>query len=140
MERKGESFVIHSEGIHHISIVVKDLEKAKAFYKEVLGLREIDRPDFDFPGAWFDVGSGQQLHLIVHSSSKTVRNSTELDTRDGHFALRVRNHRQMLEHLEQHRIPVINKTKSITGWIQVFCCDPSGNMIELNIDPEQEND
>jgi glyoxylase I family protein len=41
------------ESIHHVSIPipVADLERSKTFYREVLGLKEIERPPFDFPGA-----------------------------------------------------------------------------------------
>ena len=37
------------QAIHHVSLSVSDLERARAFYKDVLGLREIPRPPFDFP-------------------------------------------------------------------------------------------
>jgi glyoxylase I family protein len=48
------------ESIHHVSLPIAnlerakqlaDLERAKQFYQEVLGLQEINRPRFDFPGA-----------------------------------------------------------------------------------------
>ena len=56
------------ETIHHVSLPVKDLARSKQFYSEILGLTEIARPPFDFPGAWYQVGD-RQLHLIVHDSS-----------------------------------------------------------------------
>jgi glyoxylase I family protein len=40
------------ESLHHLSVSVTELERAKRFYREVLGLREVERPAFDFPGAW----------------------------------------------------------------------------------------
>ena len=52
------------ERIHHASLCVSDLDRAKIFYSEVLGLEEIARPDFPFPGAWYRAG-GNELHLIV---------------------------------------------------------------------------
>ena len=51
-------------GVHHVSINVSDVDAAKDFYVDVLGLTErADRPDFGFGGAWLDLG-GQQVHLI----------------------------------------------------------------------------
>ena len=41
--------------LHHISVVVTDLARAKAFYGEVLGLRELSRPAFEFGGAWYEL-------------------------------------------------------------------------------------
>jgi catechol 2,3-dioxygenase-like lactoylglutathione lyase family enzyme len=37
--------------IHHVSLPVNDPERSKEFYGSVLGLGEIERPLFDFPGA-----------------------------------------------------------------------------------------
>jgi glyoxylase I family protein len=36
--------------LHHISVVVTDLARAKAFYGEVLGLRELSRSTSSAPG------------------------------------------------------------------------------------------
>lgn len=32
-----------------------NLERAKEFYGKTLCLKEIQRPDFDFPGAWYEL-------------------------------------------------------------------------------------
>ena len=47
----------------HAAVLVTDLARAKAFYGGVLGLTEKRRPDFDFPGAWYDLGDCE-LHLM----------------------------------------------------------------------------
>ena len=86
------------EAIHHVSLGVTDLERSRLFYREILKLEEIARPPFGFPGAWFSAGSSQQVHLIVHPNS-TFRTSKALDTRDGHFAVRVASYRQTVVYL-----------------------------------------
>ena len=50
--------------LNHIALHVADLERSVAFYREVLRLVPIPRPAFDFPGAWFQLGAVQELHLI----------------------------------------------------------------------------
>ena len=50
--------------IHHVAIKTQDLEATDRFYEEVLGLEKIDRPDFDFPGTWFDLGS-TMFHIMA---------------------------------------------------------------------------
>ncbi len=47
---------------HHVSFGVSDLERARAFYGNLLGLEEIARPDFGIPGAWYQAGEAQIHH------------------------------------------------------------------------------
>ncbi|MCA0984407.1 VOC family protein [Halobacillus yeomjeoni] len=119
-------------GIHHVSLLVTDIEKAKHFYGSVLGFEESDeRPGFDFPGAWYQVGN-TQIHLIVHEEGKTLRGTTALDSRDGHFAIRVSDIEKFIHRMEAYEVEILDKPNSKTGWHQVFISDPDGNLIEFN--------
>jgi catechol-2,3-dioxygenase len=66
------TLLIKYKGLHHVSLSVTNLERAKDFYSNILCLKEIERPNFDFPGAWYEVEQ-QQIHLIVLPSSQTIR-------------------------------------------------------------------
>ncbi|GAA4831858.1 VOC family protein [Paenibacillus vulneris] len=119
------------EGIHHVSVCVRDLERSKAFYKNIIGLQEIERPPFDFPGAWYSLGSGgQQLHLIVHNG-ETLREG-EIHTRDGHFAIRVRSYKEAIQWLNQNGIPHEARPYPKAGFPQIYVLDPDRNIIEIN--------
>jgi len=133
------------ETIHHVSIPVADLERSKRFYGEVLGLEEIDRPPFDFPGAWYQLGD-RQLHLIVHDRS-TFREGKPVDSRDIHLAVRVPSYRETREVLgskgfhpeaddEFRRMK--ESPKSTAGWPQLYIMDPDRNVIELNAEQLNE--
>lgn len=89
--------MLNIESIHHVSLPVTDFELSQQFYHEVLGLAEINRPPFDFPGAWYQLGD-HQLHLIVHNSS-TFRIEKTVDSHDIHFAIRVKSYRETKEFL-----------------------------------------
>jgi catechol 2,3-dioxygenase-like lactoylglutathione lyase family enzyme len=49
---------------HHLQLTVTDLERSRAFYGTFLGLPELKRPEFPFPGAWFGLANGQELHIV----------------------------------------------------------------------------
>lgn len=39
-------------GLFHVAIKTADLAATRAFWVDVIGLKEVARPDFGFPGAW----------------------------------------------------------------------------------------
>ena len=120
--------------LHHVSLCVTDLERAKHFYGAVVGLRELPRPDLGFPGAWYAVGDSQELHLLVHPPSKPRRGTTEIDGRDGHFAMRVSSYAETLARLRDHQVPLIESPNNKTPWAQIYVTDPDGNVIEFNVE------
>lgn len=128
--------MIQYECLHHVSLTVTNLEQAKHFYSNILCLKEIQRPTFDFPGAWYEI-KGQQLHLIVLPTSQTIRQDKRLSSREGHFALRVKDYDATLNWLKRHEVELLEKPNSMSGFAQIFCADPDGNLIELNV--EQTN-
>ena len=54
---------IQVKSLDHVTIVVKDLERSRQFYVDGLGMTELPRPAFTFPGSWFQAGV-TQVHLI----------------------------------------------------------------------------
>ena len=121
------------EDLHHVTIAVRDLERAKHFYGDVLGLREIERPGFDFSGAWYALGD-RQLHLIVNEEAESLRDATHPDSRDGHYALRVSDWDATVEHLKANGVEVLERRRNVTPWTQAYVADPDGNVLELNAD------
>ena len=50
-------------GYAHVALVVDDLDAARRFWIDLLGLAEIPRPDLGVPGMWLAVGR-LQLHFL----------------------------------------------------------------------------
>ena len=127
--------------IHHVAVNVTDLERSRRFYREVLGLEEIARPPFDFPGAWFQLTTeGQQVHLIVYPNH-TLRTGKGLETRDVHFALRVASFREAVEyfHAKGYRedsedifTTMMVRPHATAGFPQLYILDPDRHIIEVN--------
>ena len=118
--------------LHHVAVCVTDIDRARRFYSDVLGLREIERPPFPFGGAWYETADGRQLHLIVHERPRTLRGTTEIDLRDGHLALGVADYDRAVAHLRASGVHCVERPDNVTPWKQVYVTDPDGNVIELN--------
>jgi len=114
---------MHFSGIHHVSLNVDDLDAARSFYVEALGLRMLDRPDLGFPGLWLDAG-GQEIHLLARNAGEPL---------DGqHFALAVTDLEAVRKALVDAGV-TLSPTQTIPGiCAQAFTKDPSGNLIEFN--------
>ncbi len=125
--------------VSHISVTVTRLDQAKAFYGGVLGLREIPRPGFQFPGAWYALAADLALHITVKDEMplRPVVDPKRFDTRDPHFALAVPDADDTYARLQASGLPFYDFTETPTGFRQLFIRDPEGNMIEL-IGPTKE--
>jgi glyoxylase I family protein len=114
-------------GFHHAGVLVTDLERARRFYEEVMGLTPLPRPDFDFRGQWYDLGNGQQLHLLgvdqMPGHHEPARN-------DRHLALEVAD-LDATEELLRARGIEVGYGSGRGGRPQLFIRDPDGNAIEL---------
>jgi len=124
--------------VSHISVTATNLEDARAFYGGVLGLREIPRPEFGFPGAWYALDGNLSLHVTV-KDTMPVRpaDPRRFDTRDPHFALAVADADETYARIQASGLPFYDFADTPTGLRQLFIRDPAGNMIEL-IGPTKE--
>lgn len=108
--------------IDHVTLIVTDVTKARAFYGGILGLKEIAPPAaFDFVAIWYDLG-GQYLHLLVKPQPDSLS--------PRHPCFHVSDIRAARAHITAHGIP-INETVAIPGCDRFFIRDPDGNRIEI---------
>ncbi len=115
--------------IHHVSVIVANLEQSLHFYCDILGL-EIDqsRPDLSFDGAWLQINPQQHIHLLHVDNPDSTTQRPEHGGRDRHTAFKVADINTIQSALDQHQITY---TKSHSGRSALFCRDPDGNTLEI---------
>ena len=114
--------------LHHASFPVSDLERARSFYRDVLGLEPIERPDLGFPGAWFRAGSCE-IHLIVPLEGMDIGARPEaLNPMATHTAFAIDDYPSVVERLKSAGLEVL-ELGAEAG--QLWIRDPDGNIIEL---------
>ncbi|MHB8439456.1 MAG: VOC family protein [Acidimicrobiales bacterium] len=113
---------MRSVGVHHVSVNVRDVEEAVAFYTDVLGLTvRDDRPDFGFGGSWLNIGA-QQLHLIEADPPASLGQ---------HFAVQVADLDEAVASVRARGVEV-SDPRPVAKSRQAFLMDPSGNQVELH--------
>jgi catechol 2,3-dioxygenase-like lactoylglutathione lyase family enzyme len=124
----------------HVSLVTSNLERSIAFYRDVLGLRQIQRPPFKSMGAWMGAGS-VEIHLTVNHHGHLRPDST-IDTGDIHFALRVADFTAAMNHLnalgygedakDGDPKKLVLRLNGPAPYLQAYLLDPDNHIIELN--------
>jgi catechol 2,3-dioxygenase-like lactoylglutathione lyase family enzyme len=126
--------------LHHVSVPVRDIERATRFYDRVFGFRKLPRTASSTRGVWYGL-EDRELHLI-ETPQGTFRQSARIDYRDIHLALRTRDFdaviarlkslgfREDAEEGDPDRIAVFNPGPA--GYPQAYLVDPDYNTIEIN--------
>ena len=121
-------------------MVVKDLERSRQFYVNVLGMRETPRPAFSFAGLWFQAGT-TQIHLILEFAGSgpagNLLPENRRSSRTHHFAFEVDDANAAFEWLKHSGAPILAPPKPRPdGYLQVFVTDPDGHIVELCSPPK----
>ncbi|HVC99041.1 MAG TPA: VOC family protein [Pirellulales bacterium] len=116
------------KSLHHVARLTNQLEASRAFYRDVLGFREIPRPSLLFPGAWLHA-YGLQIHLIVDKSIGGPEGP--IDTRANHLAFYTDDVGAIEALLDAHGVAYRVNTQAETGLKQIFFRDPDGHHVEV---------
>lgn len=117
-----------ARALNHVSFAVRDLDRSLRFYRDLLGLAPLPRPDFGVPGAWLQVGDAQ-IHLIqVPEGADVGTTPGAVSPMAGHTAFYVTDYDASLAALRRAGLEVM-ETSASNGqmWVQ----DPDGHVIEL---------
>lgn len=129
-------------GLLHVAIKTNDLDKTVRFYHDVLGLTEVARPSFGYPGAWLAVPTpvGEAL---VHIYAGGPAMGTDGFVASGtaaidHVSLTAHGYGGFVERFAEHGLPWREFAVPGTTLWQLFVYDPSGVQLELTFDARAE--
>ncbi len=133
---------IRVKSLDHVTIVVKDLERSRQFYVDILGMNQVARPAFSFDGHWYQAGRTQIHTILEFEGSGPAGNLLPPDQRNSrthHFAFEVDDAEVAMTQLEVRGVKVLHGPKPRPdGYIQVFVADPDGHVVELCSPPVTE--
>jgi catechol 2,3-dioxygenase-like lactoylglutathione lyase family enzyme len=112
-------------GLDHVQLAMPrgEEEKARAFYRDVLGLAEVPKPPHLAArgGVWFAGGSAR-LHLGVEADFRPARKA--------HPGLLVHGLAELAAACEAAGHPLVHD-QPLEGYDRLYVADPFGNRIEL---------
>lgn len=126
---------IKAKQIDHVTLVIADVQSTREFYVDLLGLEEVPRPAFDFPGLWFQAGN-TQIHATVENleagkAGWADRGATQL-SRGHHFAFEVDDANEAAKVLIENGVKILVGPKNRPdGPVQLYIHDPDGHLVEL---------
>ena len=80
--------------IDHVNVETDELERSAKFYREVIGLKEGPRPDFDRPGFWMYAGE-KPVVLIIKTDPNNKMLTGSKDASISHFSLQIKDFRSL---------------------------------------------
>jgi glyoxylase I family protein len=128
---------IHIKKMDHSGLIVRDLDRSRWFYADVLGLVEMPRPmNFAFRGAWFR-GPSFEIHLI--HADDTTASAGFGDPGEGgltglahHLAFEVEDLDAALDYLRSQGIEILSGPMPRgDGVLQAYVFDPDRNFLEF---------
>jgi catechol 2,3-dioxygenase-like lactoylglutathione lyase family enzyme len=123
------------KSVNHLSVTTSQLERSRAFYRDVLGFREVSRPNFNFAGAWL-YNYGLMIHIIAREGAGQSGDAS-ISTRDHHLALHTDDLDAAERSLQQHGIQYRKNEVPERKIRQLFFRDPDGYHIEVGTYPAE---
>jgi len=129
--------------LHHVSICVADLEAARHFYCDILGLEDVKRPStFQFQGQWFRK-NGYEIHTIYKDAAGQIPGDADNVIKPGrditfarHFCFSVNDVAETVKTLQENGLELIAGPRPRgDGATQMYVYDPDGHLIELVYEP-----
>ncbi|MGJ7523200.1 glyoxalase [Variovorax sp. LT1P1] len=127
-----------THGLFHLAIKTANLDATRAFWVGVIGLREIARPDFGYPGAWLACGQpGGQAIIHVYAGGPALGAEGQVPSGTGaidHVSLACSGYHAYVARFRAAQLDWREFLVPGTTLWQLFVYDPSGVQLELTFE------
>jgi|TARA_B110000467_G_C17861823_1_gene235239 catechol 2,3-dioxygenase-like lactoylglutathione lyase family enzyme len=121
--------------LDHVNVRTAALENMISWYTEVLGMRQGERPNFPFPGAWMYVGDVAAVHLVGVDGDPGFGSETDLKLE--HFAFSATGGAKFESKLKAKGVDYKRSDIPEMNLYQINLWDADGNHIHLDF-PEDD--
>jgi len=122
--------LVSVKGLNHATMIVDDMEKARAFYSGVLGLEEVPAYDFDYPVMFYKLADGRQIHITEWKDTPSFRGHIAIEVAEFNAAFRAFKAMGIIDVSPWGRVRRLKD-----GTMQMFVRDPAGNLVEISQRP-----
>jgi catechol 2,3-dioxygenase-like lactoylglutathione lyase family enzyme len=126
--------------LDHVNIRTVKPEATRDFFVDLVGLREGERPPFNFGGFWLYAGEQAVIHLV--DARDRGGPATGYDNRGAavdHVAFRMSGYARLRELLEARGVAFETRIIPRNGDVQLFLEDPNGVGVELTFSASEVN-
>ena len=135
-------------GMEHMLVLTDDIEATREFYCDALGLELGERPPLEFPGHWLYLDGVPCVHVAErgvyerHADAQGIPASPPAEGTGAvdHLAFNGEDYDALAERLERAGVDAAHNTVPGVGLRQLFCRDPNGVKIEINVMPAEGTD
>jgi catechol 2,3-dioxygenase-like lactoylglutathione lyase family enzyme len=126
---------INAKSFDHVTLICADLEATRRFYVDFLGMTQVPRPAFKFPGLWFQLGN-MQIHATQQSPESGKAGWADqggtIVSRGHHIAFAVDDVADTLKIVELHGVRIASPLQQRPdGFKQLYLYDPDGHVVEI---------
>jgi catechol 2,3-dioxygenase-like lactoylglutathione lyase family enzyme len=129
-------------GLFHVAVKTSDLDATRSFYCDIIGLTEMARPDFGYPGAWLGIPMPGGLGILhVYAGGPALGTDGTAPTGTGaidHVSLTAVGYHAFVERFRAAGLPWREFVVPGTSLWQLFVYDPSGLQLELTFEAAVE--